>query len=89
MDRSSRPSLCPHQVDREVEDLIAWLRRGMKLDPAMLICELAVFGVTLAASTIHRVLPQRGVSRLRDLDITGNTIRKVPAIRYQHQQPAR
>jgi len=87
LDRSSRPYSCPHQVDQETQDLIVWLRRGMKLGPVMLIPELAVFGVHLAASTIHRVLVRRGVSRLRDLDITGEALRKVPAVRYEHKQP--
>jgi hypothetical protein len=40
----------------------------------MLVAELAEFGVTMAASTIHRVLLRRGISRLRDLDVTGQDI---------------
>jgi len=82
-DRSSRPYRSPHQTDPQVEDLIEWLRRGMKLGPVMLVAELAEFGVQLAASTIHRVLLRRGISRLRDLDVTGENMRE-PVHRYEH-----
>jgi hypothetical protein len=53
----------------------------MKLGPFMLVAELAEFGVTVAASTIHRVLLRRGISRLRDLDLTGENMRQ-PTQRY-------
>jgi len=82
-DRSSRPYRSPNQTDPQVEDLIEWLRRGMKLGPVMLVAELAEFGVQLAASTIHRVLLRRGISRLRDLDVTGENMRE-PVHRYEH-----
>jgi transposase len=82
-DRSSRPYRSPHQTDSQVEDLIEYLRRNMKLGPFMLVAELAEFGVTLAASTIHRVLLRRGISRLRDLDVTGENMRQ-PAHRYEY-----
>ena len=72
LDRSSRPVTCPNQTDPQVEDLVEYLRRNMKLGPVMLAGELPEFGVTLAASTIHRVLVRRGISRLRDLDVTGD-----------------
>ena len=55
----------PKRTDPEVEDVVEWLRRGMKLGPVMLVAELAEFGIVLAASTIHRILVRRGVSRLR------------------------
>ena len=58
----------------------------MKLGPVMLVAELAEFGVALAASTIHRVLVRRGISRLRDLDVTGENMRDVPQ-RYEHGCP--
>ena len=58
----------------------------MKLGPVMLVAELAEFGITLAASTIHRVLVRRGMSRLRDLDVTGEQMRQ-PARRYEHRVP--
>jgi len=82
-DRSSRPCRSPKQTDPQVEDLVEWLRRGMKLGPVMLVAELAEFGIVLAASTIHRILLRRGISRLRDLDITGEDLRQVPH-RYEY-----
>jgi transposase InsO family protein len=82
-DRSSRPVRSPNQTDPQVEDLVEYLRRNLKLGPVMLVAELAEFGITLAASTIHRVLLRRGISRLRDLDITGENMRQ-PAHRYEH-----
>ena len=82
-DRSSRPYRSPNQTDPQVEDLIEWLRRGMKLGPVMLVAELAEFGYQLAASTIHRVLLRRGISRLRDLDVGGENMRE-PVHRYEH-----
>jgi len=42
-DRSSRPCRSPKQTDPQVEDLVEWLRRGMKLGPVMLVAELAEF----------------------------------------------
>jgi transposase InsO family protein len=83
-DRSSRPARCPGRTDRQVADLVEYLRRNMKLGPVMLVAELAEFGVTLAASTIHRVLVRRGISRLRDLDVTGQQMRHQPR-RYEHR----
>ena len=82
-DRSSRPYRCPNQTDPQVEDLVEWLRRGMKLGPDLLVPELAEFGVALAASTIYRVLVRRGISRLADLDVTGEDMRQ-PPVRYEH-----
>ena len=82
-DRSSRPCRSPKQTDPQVEDLVEWLRRGMKLGPVMLVAELAEFGIALAASTIHRILLRRGISRLRDLDISGEDLRQVPH-RYEY-----
>ena len=82
-DRSSRPYRSPNQTDSQVEDLIEWLRRGMKLGPVMLVAELAEYGYRFAASTIHRVLLRRGISRLRDLDATGENMRQPPR-RYEY-----
>ncbi len=76
LDRSSRPAVCPNQTDRQVEDLVEWLRRGMKLGPAMLVGELAEFGVVMHASTVHRILLRRGISRLADLDVCGAQMRR-------------
>jgi len=84
-DRSSRPESCPRRTDPQIEDLIEWLRRGTMLGPVMLVAELAEFGVTMATSTIHRVLVRRGISRLRDLDVNGEDMREKPKPhRYEH-----
>jgi hypothetical protein len=77
IDRSSRPAGSPKRTDREIEDLVERLRRGTKLGPVMLVAELTLFGIDLAASTIGRILVRRGVSRLRDLDVSGATMRVV------------
>ena len=87
-DRSSRPCRSPNQTDPQVEDLVEWLRRGMKLGPVMLVAELAEFGYTLAASTIHRILLRRGISRLRDLDVTGEDMRQVRRTGTSTRSPA-
>jgi len=82
-DRSSRPAVCPKQTDPQVKDLVEYLRRNMKLGPVMLVAELADFGVTLHASTVHRILLRRGISRLADLDVTGEDMRQNKN-RYEH-----
>src|ERR1700712_307720 len=83
-DRSSRPASCPGQTDPQIEDLVEYLRRSMKLGPVMLTAELADFGVTMHASTVHRILVRRGVSRLADLDVTGEDLRQQQKNRYEH-----
>ena len=85
LDRSSRPVRCPNQTDHQVEDLVEWLRRGMRIGPVMLVAELAQFGVRLAASTVRRILLRRVISRLRDLNVTGQNMR-VPARRSGGEQ---
>jgi transposase len=85
-DRSSRPVSSPGQVDAQVEDVVEYLRRHLKLGPVMLAAELREFGITLAPSTIHRVLVRRGISRLRDLDVTGHQLRE-PVRRYEWAAP--
>ena len=74
-DHSSRPVRCPNQTGQQVEDLVEYLRRSMKLGPVMLVAELADFGVIMHASTVHRILLRRGCSRLADLDVTGEDLR--------------
>src|SRR6476659_10961265 len=54
-DRSSRPVSSPNQIDAQVEDVVCYLRRNMKLGTVMLVAELAAFGSVLAPSRIHRV----------------------------------
>ncbi|SDP30079.1 leucine-zipper of insertion element IS481 [Nakamurella panacisegetis] len=83
-DRSSRPASCPGQTDPQIEDLVEYLRRSMKLGPVMLTAELAEFGITMHAWTVHRILVRRGVSRLADLDVTGADLRQQPKNRYEH-----
>ena len=83
-DRSSRPAGCPNQTDPQAEDLVEYLRRNMKVGPVMLVAELADFGVTLHASTVHRILVRRGISRLADLDVTGADMRQ-DKNRYEHR----
>ena len=85
-DRSSRPVSSPGQVDAQVEDVVEYLRRHLKLGPVMLAAELREFGITLAPSTIHRVLVRRGISRLRHLDVTGHQLRE-PVRRYEWAAP--
>src|SRR5690606_18973551 len=48
--------------------------------------KLAEENITLPASTIYRILVRRGVSRLRDLDVTGEDLRE-PVIRYEWDRP--
>lgn len=87
-DRSSRPVNSPNQTPAEVEDRIEVLRRSEKLGPATLVARLAEEGVQIAASTVHRVLVRRGISRLRDLDVDGQALRRAAkASRYEHAAP--
>ena len=45
VDRSSRPAGSPRQVDHEIEDVVVYLRRNLKLGPVMLAAELVEFGI--------------------------------------------
>ena len=83
-DRSSRPVTCRNHTDPQVEDLVEYLRRSLKLGPVMLVAELAEFGVAMHASTVHRVLVRRGISRLSDLDVSGENMRRPDQRRYEH-----
>ena len=83
VDRSSRPAAArPGRPGGRGRGRVA--AAGMKLGPVMLVPELAEFGITLAASTIHRVLVRRGISRLRDLDVTGEAC-AAAGPRYEHR----
>lgn len=68
VDRSSRPTGSPAQTSAELTARIEQLRRTRKFGPARIAAELAADGVSIAASTVHRVLQRLGLSRLRDLD---------------------
>jgi transposase InsO family protein len=86
-DRSSRPACSPRQTPVEVEDLIEHLRRDRKLGPVQLVGILAEeHGIEVPASTIYRVLVRRGISRLRDLDVSGEDLRE-PVRRYEWARP--
>ena len=47
---------------------------------------LAGEGVEIAASTVYRILVRRGISRLRDLDVSGEDLRE-PVVRYEWARP--
>jgi len=79
-DRSSRPHRSPHQLDSGVVARIEVLRRDRKLPPRLIVDELAADGIDVSAATVHRWLRRLGISRLRDLDVTGNSHRQVRRI---------
>lgn len=85
-DRSSRPQTSPNQTAAEVEARVVALRREHKVGPVQLVGLLAEEDITLPASTIYRILVRHGVSRLRDLDVTGEDLRE-PVIRYEWDRP--
>jgi len=80
VDRSSRPYCCPTSTDPAVLQRIERLRRDRKLPPRLIVDELAADGVEVSAVTVHRWLRRLGISRLRDLDVTGNSHRQVHRI---------
>jgi transposase-like protein len=75
VDRSSRPVVSPNQTPVELEDRVEALRRERKVGPVQLMGLLREQGIELASSTIYRVLVRRGISRLRDLDVSGQSWR--------------
>lgn len=85
-DRSSRPHRSPNQTDPDVEARVVALRREHKVGPAQLVGLLAEEGLQLPASTIYRILVRHGISRLRDLDVTGEDLRE-PVVRYEWAKP--
>lgn len=86
LDRSSRPATSPKQTPIEIEDRVEELRRSHKLGPVQLMGLLRAEGIELASSTIYRVLLRRGISRLRDLDVSGADLRE-PVNRYEWARP--
>lgn len=77
-DRSSRPLRSPRRTPARVERQIAALRRRTKLGPVRIAARLH-----MPASTVHRVLVRRHLSRLSWMDRpTGRVIR-----RYERDQP--
>jgi transposase InsO family protein len=85
-DRSSRPHRSPNQTPVEVEERVCQLRRELKLGPVQLQGRLAEEGLSVPTSTIHRILVRYGISRLRDLDVTGQDLRE-PVRRYEYDEP--
>jgi len=79
-DRSSRPHRSPSQLQEGVVARIETLRRDRKLPPRLIVDELAADGIEVSAATVHRWLRKLGISRLRDLDVTGNSHRQVRRI---------
>jgi transposase InsO family protein len=78
LDRSSRPLRSPRRTPARVERQIEALRRRTKLGPARIAVRLQ-----MPASTVHRVLVRRHLSRLSWMDRpTGRVIR-----RYEHEHP--
>ena len=85
-DRSSRPHHSPNQTPVRVESRVCQLRRELKVGPVQLCGRLAEEGLTVPAFTIYRILVRHGISRLRDLDVTGEDLRE-PVRRYEYDQP--
>jgi transposase InsO family protein len=82
-DRSSRPHRSPQQTPPQVEARVCQLRREHKVGPVQLSARLAADGLTVPASTVHRILVRHGISRLRDLDVGGGDLRE-PVHRYEY-----
>jgi transposase InsO family protein len=85
-ERSSRPEASPHQTDVDTEARVCALRRQHKVGPVQLVGKLAEENLTVPASTIYRILVRHGLSRLRDLDVSGEDLRE-PVIRYEWARP--
>ena len=86
-DRSSAPRRHPHQTSTEVEDLVEAARRQHKVGPVQLAARLRDdHGVQVPVATIYAILRRRGISRLSDLDVTGEDLRE-PARRYEWPAP--
>ena len=85
-DRSSRPHHSPSQTAPDVETRVVALRREHKVGPVQLVGLLAEGGLTVPASTVYRILVRHGISRLRDLDVSGEDLRE-PVVRYEWAKP--
>jgi Integrase core domain len=82
----SRPECSPYQTAVHIEDRVEALRRERRLGPVQLMGLLAAEGIEIAASTVYRILVRRGISRLRDLDVSGDDLRE-PVVRYEWARP--
>ena len=82
IDRSSRPHTSPHRTPTRLERRIIKVRVLRRWGPARIGSLLSV-----AASTVHKVLTRYGVPKLADLDrLTGVSVRRTIR-RYEHDQP--
>jgi hypothetical protein len=82
-----QPSRVLPQPDRRPHrGAVEALRRERKLGPVQLMGLLAAEGIEIAASTVYRILVRRGISRLRDLDVSGEDLRE-PVVRYEWARP--
>ncbi len=83
-DRSSRPRVCPNQLDRRIERRILGLRVSRRWGPARI-----GFRLRLNPATVHKVLTRYGAAPLAWTDpATGARLRAKPkARRYEHEAP--
>ena len=87
VDRTSAPRSHPNQTPADVEDLVEKARREYKVGPAQLVARLRDdHGLELPESTIYAILRRRGISRLRDIDVSGEDLRE-PVMRYEWPHP--
>lgn len=86
-DRSSAPDRHPNQTSAEVEDLVEDARRTYKVGAVQLVVRIVEdHGIRLPASTIYAILRRRGISRLADVDVSGEDLRE-PVRRYEWPEP--
>jgi transposase InsO family protein len=86
LDRSSRPLRCPSRTPAHIEDRSRRFAASSRFGPVQLAARLAEEGICLAVCTVWRILVRRGISRLRDLDISGADLRE-PGVRYEWARP--
>lgn len=76
VDRRCRPHSSPNQTPPQVVARIEALRREHKYSARLIAAELAAEGRAVGVATVHRWLVRLGISRLRDLDVTGASNRQ-------------
>lgn len=87
-DVPSIPHNSPRRTPDWIEKRILEIRKEDQWGPAKIAGLLRLEGITIAGSTVHKVLVRNGVSRQWDLDPeTGEIMRKTPAQRYEHEEP--
>lgn len=86
-DHSSKPWSSPNRTDSKTEEAVVAMRRDRKVGPVQLAGLLRdEKNINLPVSTIYRILVRHGVSRVRDLDVSGEDLRE-PVVRYEHASP--